>query len=106
MDVDYKCSCQPSHQKTTNVRCPCVSTRYKDEQGSDGTHSCTADVCITSKWSASRLGRFTPEVKDGDAHRTGGCAKSSDNLDNGKQQRNCTPADNRIALVQPVVSSL
>jgi hypothetical protein len=38
-EVDYKCSCQPSHQKIANVRCPRVSTQYKDEQGSEGTHT-------------------------------------------------------------------
>jgi len=63
-------------------------------------------LLLQSEWSASRLGRFTPEVKDGDDHCTGGCAKSSDDLDSGKEQRNCTPADNRIALVQHAVSSL
>lgn len=69
-------------------------------------HALLTSVLLQSEWSASRLGRFTPEVKDGDAHRRGGCAKSSDDLDSGKEQRNCTPAENRIALVQPAVSSL
>jgi len=69
-------------------------------------HALLTSVLLQSELSASRLGRFTLEVKDGDAQRTGGCAKSSDDLDSGKEQRNCTPADNRIALVQPAVSSL
>jgi len=57
MNVGYKCSCQPSHQKIENVRCSRVSTRYKDEQGSEGTHPCIADVCITSKWMVSFTSR-------------------------------------------------
>jgi len=69
-------------------------------------HALLTSVLFQSEWSASRLGRFTPEVKDGDAHRRGGCVKSSDDKDSDKEQRKCIPEDNRIALVQPAVSSL